>query len=83
MSYIRNLQSKRMGSDDSRKVGQTNHAHGSCARAHDKCHLAARDHTERAIPPVPQPSVYPSSSEDSTVDEGTIGSDHSRSPLNN
>lgn len=71
-----------VGSDHPRKVGQTNNAHGSCVKAHDKCHLAARDHTEQAIPPAPQLSVYPSSCEDSTGGGGTIESDHSRSPLN-
>jgi hypothetical protein len=37
---------KTAGSDDSQKVGQTNHAHGSCVIAHDECQLAARGHTE-------------------------------------
>lgn len=74
---------KTVGSDDPRKVGQKNHAHGSCVKAHDACQLAARGHTEQAIPPAPLPLVYPSSFEGSTAGGGTIESDHSRSPLNN
>ncbi len=85
MSYICNLQfkinKKTAGSDDSRRVGQTNHVHGSCVKAHDECQLAARGHTEQAIPPAPLLSVYPSSFEGSTAGGGTIESDHSRSPL--
>lgn len=74
---------KTVGSDDPRKVGQKNHARGSCVKAHDECQLAARGHTEQAIPPVPLLSVYPSSFGGSTAGGGTIGSDHSHSPLNN
>jgi hypothetical protein len=73
---------KTAGSDDSRKVGQTSHAHGSCVIAHGECRLAARGHTEQAIPPAPQLSVYSSSFGGSTAGGGTIESGHSRSPLN-
>ena len=74
---------KTVGLDDPRKVGQKNHVHGSCVKAHDECQLATRGHTEQAIPPAPLPSVYLSSFEDSTASGGTIESDHSRLPLNN
>lgn len=73
---------KTVGSDDPRMVGQKNCAHGSCVKAHDDCQLAARGHTEQAIPPAPLLSVYSSSFEGSTEGGGTIESDHSRSPLN-
>ena len=78
-----NSKAKAVGSDDPREVGQKNHAHGSYVKAHDGCQLAARGHTEQAIPPAPLLLVYPSSFEDSTAGGGTIESDHSRSPLNN
>jgi hypothetical protein len=71
-----------LGSDDPRKVRQKNHAHGSCVKAHDECQLAARGHTEQAIPLAPLLSVYPSSFEGSTAGGGTIESGHSHSPLN-